>query len=312
MVSKPSIPPRFTEVQLATRQYGSKDGVPSISFSAAEYQALTKKLNHTLIAKFQVGRPSLETVKQSMLSNWRIEGRITIANNWDDRHVVVILDSEKDVHSALTCPWRKVGHTMFRLFRWTADYGPKKESTNVTKWIRLPGLPLEFFDRQAIRSVVSSFACFLDIHSRTKEMASLSYARACVELDVTKEVPSKLWVNLPGDRGFFQDVIIEGNMAYCNRCKLHGHDVSTCRKAIRAQANKVVDRKNKGNMQKRDVGQQLPDAELEVAGLMPIMPLVTESTSDEARINSQPAKKKDTNVDNIGAPKVNFSVDASE
>ncbi|CAM8923896.1 unnamed protein product [Rhodiola kirilowii] len=95
------------------------------------------------------------------------------------------------------------------------------------------------FYRQAIRSLVSSFANFLDIDTRTKEVASLSYARACVELDVTKEILSNMWINLPGDKGFFQDVIIEGNIAYCNKCKkLHGHDVCSCRKVIKALAKK--------------------------------------------------------------------------
>ncbi|KAL9661485.1 hypothetical protein QQ045_026309 [Rhodiola kirilowii] len=248
MVSKPVSSQRFLEVHLAARQYGSKYGVPSVPFSTTEYQALTQKFKHTLIAKFQVGRPPLESVKQFMLSNWKIEGRVTITNNWDDRHIVVLLDSERDVQSALTCPWRKVGHTM---------------------------------------SLVSSFINFLDIDTRTKEVASLSYARACVELDVSKEIPSK-WINLPGDRGFFQDVIIEGNIAYCQRCKLHGHDVATCRKLARAQTKKdsiqkegeniinivskigmndpvmeqewqIVNRKKKGNEKMEDVVQPLKE-----------------------------------------------------
>ncbi|KAL9661238.1 hypothetical protein QQ045_026060 [Rhodiola kirilowii] len=149
----------------------------------------------------RVGRPPFETVKKTILSTWKIEGRITITSNLDDRHVVIILESEKDVIEVLTSSLRRVGHTMFRLFRWSADYNPKKEPTTVTKWIRFPGLPMEMFDRAIIKSIVSSFAYFLDCDARTKEMDSLNFARACVELDVTKTVPSSVLINLPGGNG---------------------------------------------------------------------------------------------------------------
>ncbi|KAL9681629.1 hypothetical protein QQ045_013415 [Rhodiola kirilowii] len=172
----------------------------------------------------------MASLKRTFLSAWKIEGRVTISSNWDDRHIVIILDSEKDVNEVLTNPLRKIGHAMFRLFRWSPDYNPKKESTTVTKWVRFPGLPMEMFDRAILRSIVSSFAFFLDCDDRTKEMDSLNFARACVELDVTKVVPNSVWINLPGSNGFFQEIVIEGGLKYCSKCKLHGHEFTDCRK----------------------------------------------------------------------------------
>ncbi|CAM8904324.1 unnamed protein product [Rhodiola kirilowii] len=141
-LTNPKDKPSFAA--MVSRQYGMKDGVPSISFTSAEYQAASQRFSHTVIAKFLFGRPPFETVKQSMLAAWKIEGRISISSNWDDRHVVIILDNEKDVNEVLTNPLRKIGHTMFRFFKWSPDYNPKKESSIVTEWIRLPGLPVEF------------------------------------------------------------------------------------------------------------------------------------------------------------------------
>ncbi|KAL9673579.1 hypothetical protein QQ045_029840 [Rhodiola kirilowii] len=110
IVELPKVTPRFPEIQLASRQYGVMDGVPSITFSPVEYQAATQRFAHTLIA---IGRPLFEVVKKTMLAASNIEGRVTIASNWDDRHVIIILDSEKDVNDILTNPFRRVGHTMF-------------------------------------------------------------------------------------------------------------------------------------------------------------------------------------------------------
>ncbi|CAM8999572.1 unnamed protein product [Rhodiola kirilowii] len=68
---------------------------------------------------------------------------------------------------------------------------------------------MEMFDRAILRSIVSSIALFLDCDSRTKELDALIYARACVELDVTKSIPSSVWINLPDNKGFFQGIDIE-------------------------------------------------------------------------------------------------------
>lgn len=230
LVAKPKTTARFSELVLPSRQYGVKEGVPSVNFTAAEYQAAAKRFDNTLIAKFQAGRPTLHEIRKFMMDNWLLTGRCTISSCWDDRHIIIILDNEDDVRTALTHPHRKVGHTYFRLFRWEAGYNPKKEIPKTTKWIRLPGLPIELFDRAIIRSIVSAFADFLDIDEKTKELSALSYARACVEFDVTQHIPCKIWINLPGERGFFQEVVVEGGLTYCQKCKMHGHDIGTCRK----------------------------------------------------------------------------------
>ncbi|KAL9676928.1 hypothetical protein QQ045_005150 [Rhodiola kirilowii] len=127
-------------------------------------------------------------------------------------HVVIIMDSEKDVNEVLTSPLRKIGHTMFRLFRWTPEYHPKKESTTISKWIRFPGFPMQMFNRAILRSIVSTFAIFVDSDPRTKELHSLNFARVCVEIDVTKEMPTSVWINLPGHDGFVQNIVVEGGL----------------------------------------------------------------------------------------------------
>lgn len=207
-----------------------------MSFSASEYQAATRRFEHTLIAKFQMGRPTLAEIRTFMASNWGFSKQCTISPCWDDRHIIIILDNEEDVCKALTFPVRKIWHTYFRLFRWERGYNPKKEIPKTTKWIRLPNLPIELFDRSFIKAIVSSFASFLDIDTRTKDLTALVYARACVELDVTTPIPAKVWINLPEDRGYYQDIIVEGSLAYCLKCRTHGHDVSSCRKGNKSNS----------------------------------------------------------------------------
>lgn len=185
-----------------------------------------------------MGRPSITIIREFIRANWRIKGNISISSKWDDRHIVCVLDSEEDVNEALTCPYRKIQHAYFRLFRWSVGFNPKKESTTITKWIRFPELPMEFFSRSGIKALVSSFAYFLDLDDRTYELNSLSLARACVEIDIAQPIPSQIWIQI-GDEGFYQDVIVEGSTAYCSRCKIHGHDLNSCKKAAKALLKKT-------------------------------------------------------------------------
>ncbi|CAM8940503.1 unnamed protein product [Rhodiola kirilowii] len=142
------------------------------------------------------------------------------------------------IGAALTSPIRKVGLAMFRLFRYYPDYDPRSESATTTKWVRFPGLPPPLFTRRFVEAIVNSFAFFLDVDERSKACATLKYARACVEIDVSKPVPEEVIISLPDGRKYTQKVEVEGNLFYCLRCKIHGHHLSDCR---RGKSSKVAD-----------------------------------------------------------------------
>lgn len=223
--------PRFPPLSLPARQVSSKDGCPSISFTGAEIGACEKLFEHSIVAKFTVGRPNLPEIQKAFVSQWRIAGRASLSSIWDSRHVLIVFDSEDDVRVALSSSLNKVGHAYFRLFRWFPDYNPKQESTVKTVWVRLPNLPISLYEKSFIEAIVSTFGYFVNIDDRTKACTSLRFARACVEIDVMKSIPKAVWISLPDNRSYWQDVEVEGNMAYCKRCKVHGHSLETCRKA---------------------------------------------------------------------------------
>lgn len=142
--------PCLKPIPLPSRQYGSMEGKPSVSFTSVEFDAGASCFLHSFIAKFTIGRPTIDTIRQTFQTNWDIKGRATLTEIWDGRHLLVILDSEDDMKAALTSPIRKVQYAIFRLFRYTSDYNPRQESNITTKWIRLPGLPSPLFHRTYI------------------------------------------------------------------------------------------------------------------------------------------------------------------
>ncbi|KAL9673365.1 hypothetical protein QQ045_029621 [Rhodiola kirilowii] len=228
--SKPVLQPRFQPIPLTSRQYGQVDGKPAVYFSAAEFDAGVALFRYSLVAKFSVGRPPIAEIREVFKGNWPIKGRATISDIWDGRHLMIILDSKDDARIALTSLIRKVGHAMFRLFRYTPDYNPRRESTTTTKWVRLPGLHPGFFSRNYVAEIVNYFGNFLDLDTRTKACALLKYARACVEVDVSKKIPEEVNIVLSDGRKFRQRIEVEVNLSYCAHCKIHGHTLMDCRK----------------------------------------------------------------------------------
>lgn len=43
-----------------------------------------------------------------------------------------------------------------------------------------------------------------------------------------------------GDEGYWQDIEMETNLAYCSKCKVHGHELANCRKVISHPAPKHI------------------------------------------------------------------------
>ncbi|KAL9678705.1 hypothetical protein QQ045_016554 [Rhodiola kirilowii] len=228
--AKPSLTPRFRPVDLPARQYSTVEGKPSVHFTTAEFEAGVALFRHLLIAKFTMGRPSIEEIRRVFKEHWTMRGRATVTDIWDSRHLMIILDSEEDAKVALTSPLRKVGHASFRLFRYTPDYSPRRESTTTTKWVRLPGLHPGFVTRNYVAGIVNSFGDFLVLDERSKACSTLKYVRACVEIDVTKYIPEEVRITLSDGRVFWQKIEVEGNLSFYSHCKIHGHTLTECRK----------------------------------------------------------------------------------
>ncbi|KAL9668439.1 hypothetical protein QQ045_002821 [Rhodiola kirilowii] len=101
-VSKPRLQPGFPLIDLPSRQYGNTNGKSVIHFTAVEYAAGAKLFQHSLIAKFTFGRPTIGEIRETFQAAWNVKGRATLADIWDSRHIMVILDSEDDLKSAVS------------------------------------------------------------------------------------------------------------------------------------------------------------------------------------------------------------------
>ncbi|KAL9691321.1 hypothetical protein QQ045_011742 [Rhodiola kirilowii] len=206
-----------------------KDGKPAIIFTPSELQPGIQRLQHSLIAKLSAGHPPIEVVQKVLADAWNIEDSLTI-RAMDARHILILISSRKESNRILAHPFRKVGQSLFRLFLWTPEFHRWKEPTTTISWIKLPGLLNQLYDEGYLKSIVSTFSRFIAIDERTRVCSNPSFARVCIEVDLTMPIPGEVWVGLGTEHGFWQPITYEAKLQYCSRCHLHGHVLANCRK----------------------------------------------------------------------------------
>ncbi|CAM8904624.1 unnamed protein product [Rhodiola kirilowii] len=228
-IARPKLVFRFPPISIPSKPRILKEGKPAVTFTASELQPGIQRFQYSIIAKFTAGRPHIDDIRRCFASAWSIADLDSIGAI-DARHILIIASSEEDSNKILAHPLRKVGQSLFRLFRWSPDFHRRREPTTTTTWIKLPGLPNQLYDQGYLYTIVSQFSRFIAIDHRTRVVSNPSFARVCIELDLNKPIPEEVWIGLPNSDGFWQPITYENKLSYCSRCKLHGHDLSNCRK----------------------------------------------------------------------------------
>ncbi|MQM13326.1 hypothetical protein Taro_046250 [Colocasia esculenta] len=70
----------------------------------------------------------------------------------------------------------------------------------------------------------------LHVALRTSQITNATAAYACVELDLLKDRPSRVWIGM-GSTGFWQKILYQRVPKYCTSCCLLGHTVSSCHRS---------------------------------------------------------------------------------
>ncbi|GAA0162883.1 hypothetical protein LIER_18883 [Lithospermum erythrorhizon] len=122
-----------------------------------------------------------------------------------------------------------------RIFKWTPEFHPSKESPLTPIWVHFHGLPLYLFEGEGLLSVANSIGRPLGIDSHNVNRVKLGTASVCVELDVSKPLMNETWVSFVDDEdhsivdGFWQKVEYDGVSPYCSKCFHLGHKNDDCK-----------------------------------------------------------------------------------
>ncbi|XP_027158250.1 uncharacterized protein LOC113759869 [Coffea eugenioides] len=181
-------------------------GEPAVSFARDVIETVAQPFCFTLVSKFSRNRPRMEDIKRFFLS-LDLKGSFSIGL-LDSRHVLIRLHIEEDFLRVWTrAVWYIADNTM-RVFKWTPSFHVDKESS--------------------LASIVSCLGRPLFIDAATVALSHPSVARVCVKIDLLKELPPRVWLQLGEDHGFWQPLQPESMPKYCVHCYRQGHNQLEC------------------------------------------------------------------------------------
>ncbi|KAK4388255.1 hypothetical protein Sango_2432100 [Sesamum angolense] len=148
------------------------------------------------------------------------------------RHVFIKFALEEDYTKLwIKFIWFVDGFPM-RVFKWTPTFNPMEESPIVPVWVRLPELPIQFFDREALFSIARLLGMPLQMDVSTATLVRPSVARVCIEINLLEPLQMEIGLGF-GTEMIIQPVVYERLPKYCATCKHLGHDDDECYEKIK-------------------------------------------------------------------------------
>lgn len=111
--------------------------------------------------------------------------------------------------------------------------GIKPLNINLSKipaLLHLKGVPLELFNKIGLSHIASVIGIPLCMDSITATRKRIAYAKVCVEVDVSKEIPSSVKLILKDGSESSIEVEVPWYHVKCTNCNVFGHSLKTCSK----------------------------------------------------------------------------------
>nr|POE45025.1 uncharacterized protein CFP56_76957 [Quercus suber] len=149
-------------------------------------------------------------------------------NNVSELCGQIFLSLREDHDAVLKkAPWF-IGEYFLSIRPWVPDFRP--DTTNISSvvvWVRLPKLPIEYYDAEALKEIGQAIGTILRIDTHTVLETRGRYARLSVQVDINKLL---IYTILIG--GFHQAVVYKGINNLYFSCGRLGHRREACHYTI--------------------------------------------------------------------------------
>ncbi|XP_059068499.1 uncharacterized protein LOC131859004 [Cryptomeria japonica] len=172
-LGKCSLPPVSNTSDLSARRFSISSSDPIIDLNIL-LMALS------LVGKFMGPRPNIETIRDLSKKKWKLNGQVNIYV-MSKGFFVFSFSCEKDISTVLAGgPW-VIGKSSLALMKWSLNLDLSDSIFEVVPvWVRLLGLPLEYWNEDVLCGIASSFGEILSIGAMTATHKRLVFARICV------------------------------------------------------------------------------------------------------------------------------------
>ncbi|KAL2235707.1 UNVERIFIED_CONTAM: hypothetical protein Sindi_1302900 [Sesamum indicum] len=190
----------------------------------------SKRWRATAVGYFLGKRPYFHHLKEFAMSVWPGLKEVTgTSNGFFFLQFKSVADMEDVIEGG---PWLFQGQPIV-LQKWEPGMVLRKQQhTQVPVWLKLRHLPVEFWTEEGLSTVASGVGKPLYPDAITRACTRLDFARVCVMVDVTSNLPKHIIIMNPDEDGGVSpckvDVEYEWLPQKCNNCMTLGHSAKDC------------------------------------------------------------------------------------
>lgn len=212
------------EVRPEDVNYEVREGcIPRINFSDKIQQQMAENMEFTVVIRPLGIELTYGVLYRRLMSLWKPRGDIRLLDHIDG-YFFIILSNESDYNTALLeGPWIVSGHYV-QVLPWVPKFDTKAEHlSGVATWIRIPGLPIEYYHEDILRWIVKPIGKLIRADRNTVDMVRGKFARVAVQVDLTKPLLGKMKVD-----DIERTVQYEDLKRICYSCGKYGHTIEEC------------------------------------------------------------------------------------
>ena len=207
-----------------------RQGVAAVSLSKATIQRIRAPWSSALIIKVFGRSVGYNFLLSKLHALWKPKGKIDCVDLECDYFLIRFYLKEDHDTVLIKGPWF-IGEHFLSIRPWEANFRPEEDNiASVAVWVRLPRLPIEYYDVEALKEIGQAIGTVLRIDTHTATEARGRYARLCVQIDINKPL---IYTVLIGK--FQQSVVYEGIGKLCFSCGRVGHRRENCCYTIKPQ-----------------------------------------------------------------------------
>lgn len=191
---------------------------PNVTFTAEEKEAMWKPWRKALIVK-----PMRKSVGYVALCNrakpmWRLEGEFQVVDIGNG-YFLFRFSKQADYKQVLMeGPWSIGGYCII-VRQWTPYFWADKDTVDkVTTWVRLPYLPVGYYTENGIKKIGEQIGKVLKMDFSTTHVNKGRFARACIEIDLSKPLTGIVYVEGQDHRVEYEGLVVNGWNGFFNQC----------------------------------------------------------------------------------------------
>lgn len=200
----------------------SKRG-PLISISEEEQKRMGSKWKNSLIIRLMGGTMGFMQLNRRIQTLWGHSGQVNLSFLGNGYMLATFRSKEDYFHALEGGPWLIQNHYL-TVQTWKPNFNLWNEKiTKLAIWVRLPGLPVDYYDKKNFFNLGNKIGTTLKVDEMTQLRARTMYARMCVEIDLGAPLLPTYSVD-----GNLLRIEYEGLHLICFHCGIYGHNQEHC------------------------------------------------------------------------------------